>query len=554
MRVPKRASVVAIGAAVALAAAGCSSSGNNNTGTTGGNLDGSITIDGSQPENPLVPSDQSETGGGDVTDALFTGLVEYNADSAKPENAMAESIDTTDSKVYTIKVKKGWKFHDGTEVKAKNFVDAWNWGAYSPHGAENSSFFAQIQGFADVQGEDPDGDGPKTAPKPKSTTMSGLKVIDDYTFEVTLSEPFSVFPSVIGYTAFSPLPDSFPYASEDPKASEDWGRKPIGNGPFKFVSWDNDQAIKVTRFDDYQGDKPKVKDVTWKMYADLDTEYLDAQAGNLDFMKQVPTSALVGGKYKADFPNGNIERSQGAIQTFTFPLYVKRFDNLKFRQAVSMAINRAEITDKIFNKGREPATGFVSPAVDGYKAGVCAEWCTYDAAKAKQLFTESGFTGDFTLAYNTDGGHKAWVEATCNSINSALGATVCKPKAYATFALMRADANAFKMTGALRTGWVMDYPHIQNFLEPIYRTNASSNDGKYSSKEFDDLIAQANAAKPDAAVPLYQQAEAVLVQDLPAIPLWQYKTQAIFNADKVQNVKVTPFGRLDLKTIQAKSK
>jgi oligopeptide transport system substrate-binding protein len=402
-----------------------------------------------------------------------------------------------------------------------------------------------------VQSEDPDGDGPKAAPKPKTDKMSGLKVIDDYTFEVTLSEPFSVFPSILGYTAFSPLPDSFPFASEDPKASEEWGRKPIGNGAFKFVSWENDREIKITRVDDYPGTKPKVKDVTFKFYADLDTAYLDAQAGNLDFLRQVPTSALVAGKFKADFPNGVVERSQGAIQTFTFPLYVKRFDNLKFRQAVSMAINREEITDKIFNKGRKPATSFVSPAVDGYKDGTCGEWCTFDAAKAKALFTESGFTGDFTIAYNADGGHKAWVEATCNSINGALGAQVCKPKAYATFALLRADANAFKLTGSLRTGWVMDYPHIQNFLEPIYKTNASSNDGKYSSKEFDDLINQANAAKPADSTALYQQAEAVLAKDLPAIPLWQYQTQAIFS-DKVQNVKVTPFGELDLDSVQAK--
>ena len=550
MRVSKRASAIALGAAIALVAAGCGSGGDD-ADAPASNANGAITIDGSQPENPLVPSDISETGGGMVADALWTGLFEYNPDTAQPENAMAESVETTDSKVFTIKIKQGWKFHDGTEVKAKNYVDAWNWAAYAPHAAENAYFFAQIAGFNDVQSEDPDGDGPQEAPKPKADKLSGLKVIDDYTFEVTLSAPFSVFPSMLGYTAFSPLPDSFPFADADPKASEEWGRNPIGNGAFKFVSWENDREIKITRYDDYLGTKPKIKDVTYKFYADLDTAYLDAQAGNLDFLRQVPTSALVAGKFKTDFPNGFVERSQGAIQTMTFPLYVKRFDNLKFRQAISVAIDREAITDKIFNKGRVPATSWVSPAVDGYKDGVCGEWCTYDPAKAKQLFAESGFTGEFTIAYNADGGHKAWVEATCNSINTALGQQVCRPKAYATFALMRADANAFKLTGGIRTGWVMDYPHIQNFLEPIYKTNASSNDAKYSSKEFDDLINKANAAPPAEAIAIYQQAEAVLARDLPAITLWQYQTQAIYT-DKLQDVKVTPFGELDLDSVQVK--
>ena len=127
----------------------------------------------------------------------------------EPSNALAESIDTTDSKVYTIKIKPGTKFHDGTEVKAKNFVDAWNWAASRRTAAQNSSFFSDIEGFDDVNTVDPDADGPKKAPTPKAKKMSGLKVIDDYTFTVTLNAPFSIFPTKLGYSAFLPLPDAF---------------------------------------------------------------------------------------------------------------------------------------------------------------------------------------------------------------------------------------------------------------------------------------------------------------------------------------------------------
>ena len=148
MRVSKRASVVAISAAVALVAAACSGGDDTDDTATGDKTaNGAIVIDGIQPEVALVPANTTETGGGKIIDWLWTGLVEYPNNGGAPENAVAESIDTTDSKVYTIKIKKGTKFHDGTEVKAKNFVDAWNWAAYSPNGAQNGSFFSDIAGL-----------------------------------------------------------------------------------------------------------------------------------------------------------------------------------------------------------------------------------------------------------------------------------------------------------------------------------------------------------------------------------------------------------------------
>src|SRR3712207_1940763 len=199
MRVSKRAGVVAVTTAVALVAAGCSGGDNSDTNEASGDTaNGAITIDGTQPEVGLVPANTTETGGGKIIDFMWTGLVQYPNDGSAPVNAVAQDITTTDSKVYTIKLKPDTKFHDGTVVKAKNFVDAWNWAAYSPNGAQNGSFFSDIAGFTDVHTEDPDGEGPKEAPEPKAKTMSGLKVIDDTTFEVTLNAPFSIFPTKLG--------------------------------------------------------------------------------------------------------------------------------------------------------------------------------------------------------------------------------------------------------------------------------------------------------------------------------------------------------------------
>ena len=108
------------------------------------------------------------------------------------------------------------------------------------------------------------------------------------------------------------------------------------------------------------------------------------------------------------------------------------------------------------------------------------------------------------------------------------------------------------MKGMFRTGWQMDYPSIENFLAPLYKTGASSNDGKYSNPEFDKLINEAAAATDEAqANTLYQQAEALLAQDMPAIPMYYGKTTMGWS-DKVTGVKITAFGTVDYTSVSLK--
>ena len=119
---------------------------------------GEITVAGCTPENPLIPGNTSEVCGGDIIDAMTSKLVRYNTENAAPENDIAESIETTDNKTFTVKLKP-YKFQDGTDVKAKNFVDAWNYTAYGPNGQAGSYFYAPVAGYADVQCPDADVQG-----------------------------------------------------------------------------------------------------------------------------------------------------------------------------------------------------------------------------------------------------------------------------------------------------------------------------------------------------------------------------------------------------------
>ncbi|MGN9802395.1 peptide ABC transporter substrate-binding protein [Micromonospora sp. L32] len=545
MRVSKRASgAIAVGAAFALIASGCST--NDDGGETAAkSSDGSIVVDGTEPENPLVPSNTTETGGGKIIDWLFTGLVEYPNNGGAPQNALAESIETADSKVYKIKIKQNTKFHDGTVVKAKNFVDAWNWGAYSPNGAQNSSFFADIAGFADVNTTDPDEDGPKKAPEPKSKTMSGLKVVDDWNFEVTLAAPTAVFPTKLGYSTFMPLPDAF-FAGK----AEDFGKKPIGNGPVKFVSWENNVAIKLTRFDEYSlRDKMKIKDVNVKIYQDDTAAYSDLVSNNLDFMQQVPVSSLAGDNWKNDLGDRAISSTTPVTGIIAFPIYDARFKNADLRKAISLSINRQEISDKIFFGNRKPADSWANPLTPGAKPGNCTA-CKYDPEQAKQLLAKAGgFKGQLKLYYNADASHKEWMEAVAQQIKTTLGIDAVAT-GVPTFAVFRQNINAHKMDGMYRAGWQQDYPDVENWVNPLYVTGGSSNDGLYSNPEVDALAKQASGAPSlEASHALFEQAVAKIDADVPTVPVY-FGGQQSGHSEKIKKMELTNVGELDITSVE----
>lgn len=220
----------------------------------------------------------------------------------------------------------------------------------------------------------------------------------------------------------------------------------------------------------------------------------------------------------------------------------------KVRKGLSMAINRDQITSTIFQKTRTPATDWTSPvlgAKGGFQDGLCGDSCTYDPSAAKKLIQEGGGLpgGQLKISYNADtGSHKEWVDAVCNSVNKAMGDDkACVGNPVGTFADFRNQIGQHKMQGPFRAGWQMDYPLIQNFLQPLYYTNASSNDGKWSNKDFDKLVDRANAETDRAkAIKLFQQAEEVVRDNMAAIPLW-YQNGSAGYSDKISNVALNQF-------------
>jgi len=503
--------------------------------------DTEIRIFNTDPVRPLIPGDTNEWGGGRVVNQLFTGLVGYGDYDGAPVNAMAESIETTDSTVFTITIKDGWTFHDGTPVRAKNFVDAWNYTAYGPNQQRNNGFFDNIQGYADLNPVAAPG---QPAPTLRADKLSGLEVLGPHRFRVTLNAPFSVFKTMLGYSAFYPLPNSF---FHDPVA---FAKHPIGNGPYKFVSAQHGVNQKVTAFEGYQGTrKPRIKDVTYTVFPTVIEAYQAVLDGRLDYLEDVPHDKIVSGAYKTELAGRHTDQDYLLLQALAFPTYLPGYDNPDLHKAVSMAIDRESIIKNTLGGTLPPADGWAIRGVDGYTPGQCGEFCTYNPSKAREHLARSGFTGPLKLFSNSESGSTFWAPAICRDVTANLGIG-CEFDGGKPFRELFGTIVAKEMTGPYRWDWRADYPSIENFLNPIHRTGQSANPHGYSNPAFDAAMAEADSAvSREEANSLYQKAERMLAQDMPTIPLWQEWSTSGWSP-RLKNVKTNIFTDLVLTDVQ----
>ncbi|MFC1401765.1 MULTISPECIES: ABC transporter substrate-binding protein [Streptacidiphilus] len=473
------------------------------------------------PQNPFVPGDTYDSYGIKVVDSILTGLLTYDPRTSAPVYENAASISTTDQQHFTIRLKPDWTFSDGSPVTAASYVDAWNYTALATNRQINSGYFGYIQGYAAVA---------PASGRPTATTLSGLKVVDSTTFTVALTQKFSTWPQTLGEFIFDPLPASF---FKDPSA---WEKHPVGDGPYRIASYTPKQEVVLTPYAGYKGlQKPQNDGIDFKAYTDPNAAYADLLSGRLDIDDTLPLGEL--DNVSKDLHGRYIDRPSASLSRLAFPLYAKGWDtagSAEVRQGISMAIDRPLIIDKILHGTMTPATDWTAPGVSGYDPGLCGSYCTYDPVRARQLIAAGGGLpgGSITISYNADGGNQPWVDAVCNSINNVLGDDrACTGKPVGTFAELRDQVTARRMTGPFRDSWDEDYPLAQDFLQPSFTSGGGSNDSGYRNSGYDSLVDRANAASGTAATDrLYQQAEKQLAADMPVIPLWYENSVAGYSA------------------------
>ncbi|WP_407318636.1 ABC transporter substrate-binding protein [Isoptericola halotolerans] len=523
---PRRrlAGIGAFTLASALLLTACGDSGSDDGDSTAegdGASTGVVSVSSGEPQNPLTPGMTNEVYGGLVVKNIYSGLVYYNSEGGV-EDEMAESIESEDNQTWTITIQDGWTFSDGTPVTASSYVDAWQYIANLDNAQNQQYFFNGFAGFSSDEASD-----------------IAVEVVDDTTFTAELAEPSADFPLWLGYTAFFPMPEAF---FENP---DTFGETPIGAGPYELESWEHDSLITLIPREGYEGPRePANGGVEMVAYTEEDTAYNDMLDGNLDVLPNVPSSAF--GTFEDQLGERAVNQPSAVIQVVNVPEWLEEFQDeagTMRREAISMAIDRETITETLYQGARTPAHDFTSPVIDGYSEDIPgSEILEYDPEGAKELWDEAESMepvgDDYTLqiASNADSDHQDWIDAACNTIRQDLGIG-CEFAPYTTFDEFLDARDSGEVEGIFRGGWQADWPSMSNFLGPIYGTGAGSNDMNYSNEEFDAKLAEAGAA-PDTetATELYKEAQEILFQDVPGIPLW-YQNATGGYAETVENVE-----------------
>lgn len=332
--------------------------------------DGIVFANETEPQNPLVPSNTNEVGGGRIIDLVFSNLVRFETDGTVV-NEVAESIETEDNQTYTVKIQDGWTFTDGTPVTADSFIKAWNYGALLSHAHLSSYFYDVIEGFSYEE----------------DSELTGLTKIDDLTFTIKLTAPASDFKLRLGYSAFAPLPEA---AFADMEA---FGQAPIGNGPYKVDSWTHDAEIVLSKNADYKGGQTVANEgITFTIYTDYDAAYNDLLADSVDVLDAIPDSAL--STFTEELGDRAVNQPGAVIQCFSINVNTEHFkmdeEGRLRRAALSRAINRKEICETLYYETRTPASDFTSPVIAGWTDQVSGnEVLTFDDAEAKSLWEQA---------------------------------------------------------------------------------------------------------------------------------------------------------------------
>lgn len=526
-----------VGAVIVMALVGVACKSGGTSGPTGPTASGGpaqqggeYTFANCEPQH-LTPQNDYEGCGSQVFNAVWTRLMTYDPKTNEPIPDQAKSVTSPDSLVWTIEIQPGWTFHNGEPVTAQSYVDAWNWAALGSNGAILNSFFARVVGY--------DALNPSSG-KATTTELSGLKVIDDTTFEVTLNAAFSQFPVELGFDAFDPLPKAF---FDDPEAFDS---APIGDGPYKVDEWKHDEIITLSRYDGYAGTPGYADKINLTEYSSADSAWADFQAGNTDITfvgsSNINEARQSYGDSLQDFPSST-------LLFLGIPLYQPEFQNKLLRQALSLAVDRQAIMTAVL-PAETPATAFESAAIPGFRAASCT-YCTYDPTLAKQKLQQAGgWQGTMTInLYSDDPTLEQAMEAIGNMWKQNLGID---------FELNPINSNAYydtslghQMTGPWWDGWIMDYPSLEDYLRPIYGSEGSYNVSGYSNPQFDDLLKQGDLASSfEASLSVYQQAENIIDEDMPSIP-WGYLPNRYVHSANVANVHTaTPLDSLNLADVQ----
>ena len=532
-RTPRPYRWVALLAVPALLLAGCAGddkSDENQQGSTAGKSGGVFRIGIVEP-TAIDPYNSQESEGILVTKQLFVGLVTVNDDTAELTPGVAEKwAKNGECTEWTFNLRSGTTFSNGDPVNAEAFIRGMTRAAKQNAASDVAYHMAGIAGYKDIHGG-------------AAQTFSGLSSPDPNTLVVKLSAPDCEFDKKTLQPVYSPVPASAGEA--DNKAFNDM---PIGNGPFKLKGpWLHDQSITLVRNDSYFGTKANIDEVAITLLPSqgaLEAEYKGVQSGQFDYAR-IPPALIPQAKAEFEPKGGFLHELTNGINYMLVNVVNPPLNKVDARKAISLAIDRDAIIAGVYKGLQTKASSIVPPPFKNYhQAGVCDVCDKPDIPRAKDLAAKAGLTPGtkVNLAFNTGGGHEAWVQAVQQQLQDNLGLKVeLQPYPFKELLQKESEKDA---SGLFRAAWSADYPSAENFLFPLLSKNSlppGDNRGRYQNEKFDDLLAQARKTPDEVErAKLIKQAEKIAIgDDLALIPMWYRDQYRVYDASKWKNVSMT---------------
>ncbi len=457
--------------------------------------------------------------------ALLEGLVAtHPEDDTLAAPGIAESWEhNEDHSVWTFNLRENANWSNGDPVVASDFVYSWQRILSPALGSEYAEMLYVIENaVAFHEGETED------------FSQVGVTALDDKTLEVRLKGSTPHFPLMLQHTSFFPV---------NPRVVEEFGgmtdrqsgwstlENYVGNGPFRLKQWSTNEVIEVERNPDYwDAATVQLNGIRFFPIENTNTEFTAFQGGRLHITNEVPGDRIPS-LQKDNSPALMIQPYMGS---YFYRVNVTRepFDDPRVRRALALAIDRQLIVDRVTQGGQAAATGFVPSGIPGYGVSDAVQ---YDPQRAQQLLAEAGYPGgegfpQAEILINTSESHRKIAEAIQAMWRETLGVEIGifnqEWKVYL-------DSQSALDYDISRAGWIADYVHPMTFLE-IFTAGNGNNDTGWANPAFDSLIRQAQtASSEDARIALLQQAEAIMMDELPVLPIYWY-TRVYMKDPRVQ--------------------
>ncbi|MBK6793715.1 MAG: peptide ABC transporter substrate-binding protein [Anaerolineales bacterium] len=461
-------------------------------------LDQALVYNGGESANPRDYDPATTYSSGDKL--VFSGLVMLDQNlNIRPD--LAETWEVSGGgTIYTFKIRENARFHNGREVTAQDVAFSWERAA-SPELASDTvlTYLADIVGVREKA-------------LGQAESISGVKVIDDKTLQVTIDAPKPYFLMKLTF------PTSYVVDEENVSAGEEWVRQPNGTGPYKLTEWRSNEYIVYTANSDFYLGAPSIPYVVVKIYAGDDVRLFET--GDID-VAGVGLYDVQRMLNPAEPMSRNLVTGVNLCTSYVvFDATVPPFDDVNVRKAFSMAFDRQRYVDVLYRGVALPAVGLYPPGLPGFDYGL--QGLPYDPAQARELLKQSKYGGPEGLPEIT---------YTNSGIGSYIGGTVAalaemwQTNLGVTIKVENLDYNFYYeqiFSGnhgqIFDGGWCADYPDPENFADVLFHTGVPQNHGGYSNPELDALL-EAARIEPDVTkrIAMYQEAERTIVNDAPVL-------------------------------------